>query len=72
MSDHHRRSRHGRHNFSGARRYTKVWDVDKVLAHLEAGPSLADLSDMDLSVKTATLTFIIPYQGSPSSLLPIN
>ena len=36
-----------------------MWDVDRVLAHLEAGPSLADLSDMDLSVQTATLTFIL-------------
>ena len=29
--------------------YTKVWDVDEVLAHLEAGPSLGDLLDIDLS-----------------------
>ena len=38
--------------------YTKVWDIDEVLAHLEASPSLADLSDMDLFVKTVILTFI--------------
>ena len=40
-------------------RYAAVWDVDKVLTHLEAGPNTADLSDMELSVKTATLTFIL-------------
>ena len=29
--------------------YTKVRDVNEVLAHLDAGPSLADLLDIDLS-----------------------
>ena len=39
-------------------RYTKGWDVNQVLQHIETRPSLADLSDMELSIKTATLTFI--------------
>ena len=39
-------------------RYTKVWNIDKGLVHLEAGPSVADLWDMDLSVKMVILTFI--------------
>ena len=40
-------------------RYTEVWDVNKVLAYLEAGPSTADLSVMELSMKMATLTSIL-------------
>ena len=40
-------------------RYTKCWDVNQVLKHLETGPSSADLSDRDLSIKTAAFTFIL-------------
>ena len=39
-------------------RYTKCWDVNQVLQHIKTGPILADLSDMELSIKTGTLTFI--------------
>ena len=44
-------------------RYTDCWDVNRVLEHLETGPSLTDLSDMDLSVMTATITFILKFDN---------
>ena len=40
-------------------RYTNCWDVNQVLEHLETSPSLSSLLDMDLSIKTATITFIL-------------
>ena len=40
-------------------RYANCWDVNRVLEYLETGPSLTDLLDMDLSVKTATITLIL-------------
>ena len=40
-------------------RYTDCWDVNQVLEYLETGPSLTDLLEMDLSVKTAKITFIL-------------
>ena len=44
-------------------RYTDCWHVNRVLKHLETGPSLTDLSDMDLSVMTATITFILKFDN---------
>ena len=44
-------------------RYSNCWDVNRVLEYLETGPSLTDLSDMDLSVKTATINFILTLSG---------
>jgi hypothetical protein len=40
-------------------RYAEIWDMDKVLSYLEAGPSAADLTDMELSRKTASLSFTL-------------
>ena len=40
-------------------RYTNCWDVNGVLEYLETGPSLTNLSDMDMSIKPATITFIL-------------
>ena len=37
--------------------------MDKVLAHLETGPSAANLSDMKLSVKTVVSTFGLTLSG---------
>ena len=49
------------HRQATATKHTEVWDVNKVLAHLEAGPSLADLLDTDLCVKSAIITFIMTF-----------
>ena len=40
-------------------RYADIWDVDRVLQYLESMPPVSELLDMDLSIKTATLTFIL-------------
>ena len=40
-------------------RYTDYWDVNQVLEYLETLPDLANLSDMDLLIKTAVITFIL-------------
>ena len=40
-------------------RYTDYWDVYQVLEYFETSPDLSSLSDMDLSIKTATITFIL-------------
>lgn len=40
-------------------RYADIWDVDQVLRHLEGMPPVSELSMMDLSIKTASLTFIL-------------
>ena len=40
-------------------RYADIWDVDQVLRHLEGMPHASTLSMMDLSIKTASLTFIL-------------
>ena len=37
----------------------EIWDVDKVLSYLATGQSVAELTDMELSRKTATLTFTL-------------
>ena len=40
-------------------RYGDIWDVDRVLEHLEKSHPPESLSDMELARKTATLTFIL-------------
>ena len=40
-------------------RYADTWQVDTVLRALEAMHPATGLSDMDLSIKTATLTFVL-------------
>ena len=40
-------------------RYSDIWDVDRVLGHLEAMPAASELSLMDLTIKTASLAFIM-------------
>ena len=39
--------------------YLEIWDVDKVLSYIEAGPSAAELTELELSRKTASLTFML-------------
>ena len=40
-------------------RYADIWDVDTVLGYLEGMPPASELSLMDLSIKTASLAFIM-------------
>ena len=40
-------------------RYTDCWKNNQDLKYLETGPSLTNLSDIDLSIKTATIAFIL-------------
>ena len=40
-------------------RYGDIWDVDKVLGHIERMHPPESLSNIELAAKTATLTFIL-------------
>ena len=47
-------------------RYGDIWDVDKLLSHLEKMHPLDSLSDMELSIKTVSLTFILSLSRASS------
>ena len=47
-------------------RYAETWDVDVLLRHLRTSHPADSLTDMDLTVKTAALTFIMSLSRSSS------
>ena len=45
-------------------RYTEVWDVDKLLTYLKSLAPQSDLTDLQLSVKTLSLLFVLSLSRS--------